>query len=265
MNNIMTFPKLFVTDLDSTALGGDFEPYTRFPDPFSEFLDKLADHHCQWAINTTWDAAGQLQVVLDSAVRSRPSFLMAEIGTRLARVIEDSLEFVQPYTSDTERQVRQVCSEHLFPIIKDLGGRFIPKQVHFYGHWYDFLPLEDQADQFVQYIEEHYAANNSLHHWVGEDKRFIAHPSFIDKGRNLAEVLRITGLEPQQVVIAGDNVMDTKMMTPDLAGHCVCPENATDVTKQHVVAMGGEIGEGFASIGVIDAFNKLAARHGWDF
>ena len=32
------FPKLFVTDLDDTALGGGYVPYARFPDPFSEFL-----------------------------------------------------------------------------------------------------------------------------------------------------------------------------------------------------------------------------------
>ncbi len=60
MNN-GSFPKLFVTDLDGTALGGDYQPYARFPDPFSAFLDRLAAHGCQWAISTTWDAAGQYQ------------------------------------------------------------------------------------------------------------------------------------------------------------------------------------------------------------
>ena len=35
--------KLFITDLDGTALGGDFEQYARFPDSFSKFLDKLTD------------------------------------------------------------------------------------------------------------------------------------------------------------------------------------------------------------------------------
>ena len=33
------FPKLFVTDLDGTALGGGYEPYAKFPDHFSKFLD----------------------------------------------------------------------------------------------------------------------------------------------------------------------------------------------------------------------------------
>jgi len=61
------FPLLFVTDLDDTALGDGHQPYARFPDPYSEFLDGLAARGCQWAINTTWNVNGQWQLVLGSA------------------------------------------------------------------------------------------------------------------------------------------------------------------------------------------------------
>ncbi len=68
------FPKLFVTDLDGTALDGGYQPYARFPDPFSEFLDYLHDNGCQWAINTTWDVGGQWDIVELSSVKSKPVF-----------------------------------------------------------------------------------------------------------------------------------------------------------------------------------------------
>jgi len=44
--------KLFVFDLDGTALGGHV-PYDQFPKPFADFLDDLARRGCRWATNTT--------------------------------------------------------------------------------------------------------------------------------------------------------------------------------------------------------------------
>ena len=50
--------RLFVTDLDGTALGG-YEPYDRLPEKFCALLDRLVDDGWEWALNTTWDPEGQ--------------------------------------------------------------------------------------------------------------------------------------------------------------------------------------------------------------
>jgi len=91
------FPKLFVTDLDGTALGGEYLPYSRFPDQFSAFLDYLSDNGCAWAINSAWTLNGQWELVKVSSVKSKPAFYMAEIGMILATHTEKGPEFVKSY------------------------------------------------------------------------------------------------------------------------------------------------------------------------
>jgi len=258
------FPKLFVTDLDSTALGGDFKPYQRFPDPFSEFLDRLAARGCRYAINTTWDVGGQWNLVAVSAVKAKPAYLMAELGLRLARYGEDGPEFVQPYTENMESKLRQVVEVHLHDFMKDVCGRFRSQRTNFYGHWFDMRPVEDDGPAMAEYVNGKYSDLDALNIRCTENI-VCAYPTFLSKGLSVAEVLRLEKLRPEDVVIAGDSMMDAKMMAPELARHAVCPENADEQLKQHVTATDGVVGQGVAGLGVIDAFEKLARKRGWEF
>jgi hydroxymethylpyrimidine pyrophosphatase-like HAD family hydrolase len=258
------FPQLFVTDLDGTALGGDYQPYARFPDPFSEFLDRLAARGCQWAISTTWDVGGQWQLVLASAVRSRPAYHMAEMGCRVARGTPGGPEFIQPYTADTEARVAAVNQSHLYPLMNDVCGRFKPLRMNFYGHWFDFAPHPDEQDRFLAHVRSRYADSEALTVMIGGG--MVAHARFLEKGRGLREVLRLSGISPDRVVVAGDSMGgDGTMIQPGLARYGVCPGNADPALKEHIRAHGGAVGEGPSSRGVIQAFGELARRNGWDF
>ncbi len=62
--------------------------------------------------------------------------------------------------------------------------------------------------------------------------------------------------------MAGDNAADTAMMAP---GHAICPENAGEDVKKHVLSMGGVVGRGGCAEGVIDAFNRIAEKKGWEW
>lgn len=257
------FPELFVIDLDGTALGGGYLPYARLPDPFSVLLDGLAAKGCRWAVNTTWDVNGQWQLIQGSSVKSRPSFLIAEFGLRVANLGEDGPEYVQPYTSEMERKLIPVQQEALLPLLHALLDRFSPTKVQYYGHLLSFTVADDASDELARYVRDLDVGNGSLTHSL-RNGTLSCTPAMLNKGLGLAEVLRLTGIQADRVLIAGDGAADIAMMQPGLAGCAVCPENAESEVKEHVLSLGGEIGKGPGSRGTIDAFAKLAKKHQWD-
>lgn len=250
------FPKLFVTDLDGTALGGGYKPYARFPDHFSEFLDYLHDNGCQWAINTTWDVSGQWDLVELSSVKSKPVFFMAEFGLRLATYTEKGPKMVQPYVNEMEKQLRDVQDTSMYPLVNDICSKFKPEIMHFYGHLFSFNVIAEERDEFNAYIATNYPDSSDLNINAG-DGRLGVYPKFMHKGMALKEALKLLSINSEEVVIAGDETADIPMMQPHLAQFAVCPNNAPEKVKEHVLKMNGEVGIGHSSHGVIDAFQKL--------
>jgi len=257
------FPQLFVTDLDDTALGGGYQPYARFPDPYSAFLDRLAARGCLWAINTTWGVDGQWQVVQSSAVRSRPAYLIAEYGLRVAQVADKGPEFVQPYTAGMEARIEEINQAVLFPLMKDICAQFKPARMHFYGHVFEFYPREDERARLAEYVQACYAGNEVVNAGVGRALGVV--PKFLEKGNGLREVLRLTGIPADRVVVAGDSMGDWSMMHASLARYIVCPGNADPRVREEAAARGGGVGEDLCSRGIIQAFDQLARRHGWEY
>lgn len=251
--------KLFITDLDGTALGGDYEQYARFPDAFSEFLDSLVAQGCNWGINTTWDVGGQWDLVNISNVKSRPDYLMAEFGLRMASVKSGKPEFIQPYTSNMEDRLEKIQHRKLNPIIHELSGKFDTQRLMFYGHLLSFeLAKHENLDKFKEYLKK-FLDDEELICKI-QDNIFSARPAFMNKAEPFAEI----ELAPEEIIIAGDEVTDLAMMQPEVAAHYICPANAAAEVKKHVAKHNGEIGTLPYGAGVIEAFNKLSKRYNWE-
>lgn len=250
--------KLFITDLDGTALGGDYKPYARFPDIFSEFLDSLSEHKCSWGINTTWDVGGQWDLVSISSVKSRPEYLMAEFGLRLASVKSGKPEFIQPYTRDMEEKLDDIQRRKLNPLIHELTGGFNVARMMFFGHLLSFeLAKHENIDKFKQYIQKFFEDEELICQLNGS--LFSARPAFMTKAKPFSAI----NLQPEQIIVAGDEVTDIAMMQPEVAAYYICPANAATEVKLHVAKHNGEIGELPYGAGVIQAFQKLSKRYNW--
>lgn len=261
----MSFPKLFVTDLDGTALGGGFEPYARFPDPFSEFLDKLHSKGCKWAINTTWDPHGQWQLTLASSVKSRPEYFMGELGYRIGLLKDGKLEMLHSYNDMMKEKVAKANEKLIYPFIKDICSKFTPEKIFFYGHLFQFIAKDEDKDRLAEYVNEKYSEHEGIKCSCKKGSVSCC-PDFLKKSLNLAEVVERMKLRPEEIVIAGDEAADITMMEPEsLAANAVCPENAADKVKEHVESIDGVIGVFHSGLGIINAFEKLAAKRGWDW
>ncbi len=267
----ISFPKLFITDLDGTALGNGFRPYARFPDPFSEFLDRLAERGCRYAINTTWDVHGQWDLVENSAVKSKPLYLMAEVGLRLARHGREGAEFVQPYTKDQENRLQDVVETHLQPLAQEICARFKAQSMHYYGHCFEFRPVVEDAPAQREYVNENclgadYPLRIKLKINDGNGQcAFGAFPKFLRKGTSIKAVMEVEDLRPEQIVVAGDEATDLSMMEPGLSTLPLCPDNACAEVKGHVRKLGGAVGNAHSGLGIIDAFAQLAQQNNWQF
>lgn len=259
------FPKLFVTDLDSTALGG-FSPYARFPDVFSEFLDKLDKHGCRWATNTAWEAKPQIDLIMGSTMKSMPAYVTGAVSLELCILKGDKLEYVQPYSDNMQEKLEKVHQSCMNSFIRDICSKFDSIFLQYNQSWFAFTPKEEHAEELFAYIEEKYPDRSELTiQFVREEKRIIALPAFLTKDVVIREISKLMGLTAQDILVAGDSEMDLPMMTPDLAKYYICPDNACQQVKDRVTESGGVVGRKNYGPGTIEAFGRLAEINGWDW
>jgi len=243
---------LFIFDLDGTALTPGRQPYAQLPDFFSKFLDTLSDNGWIWGINSTWDVKSQWHLVLVSSVKSKPSFLIGELGLRIAKVKNSKLEFLQPYTENMEKKVKEINEKELYPIMQKVCSRFHPLKMYFYGHLFDFMVDEKEKEEFKNFIVK----GENLTIKKG-DRRLVSYPSILNKGNPVKEIIRITGISPENIVVAGDEQADTAMMDPSVSKNIICPFNAGEEVKKYVKKMGGIISKKPYTEGVIEGFKLL--------
>ncbi|MFK7691938.1 HAD family hydrolase [Paenibacillus sp. HJGM_3] len=260
------FPKLLITDLDGTALGG-FRPYSRLPDPFSRFLERLDRHGCRWVTNTAWDSGPQVDLVLGSELSSLPAYISGGVGLDLCRLQGDRLEAVEPYTSAMHDRLRAAQEASFRPFIRDICARFDAAFIAFNGGvWFAFTPVEDQVEPLFRYVKEAYGAHPDLNiRLLPEEKRFHAHPAFLTKASIVDELARLERLSPAELIVAGDELPDLAMMDPKRVKYAICPGNAHPEVKERVRSMGGAVGTRSFGPGVIEAFCLLARAEGWSW
>lgn len=254
--------KIFITDLDGTALGGNFKPYARFPDFFSDFLDSLSKQGCRWGINTSWDVGGQWDLVNISSVKSRPEFMMAEYGRRMARSSSFGPQFIQPYTDEMDVKLQEICSRKFAPLIRAICGNFSAERILYYGHLFNFIiSSTEDMEQFKEFAAPFF--NDSELICTLKDRNLAIRPAFLNKGVPLQEIIKRYHLAPEQIIVAGDEPADLAMMNPELASFFICPSNAAMEVKEHVMKHGGAVGELPYGVGVVQAYDELSKRHNW--
>lgn len=251
--------RLFVTDLDGTALGG-YEPYDHLPEKFCALLDRLVDDGWEWALNTTWDPEGQWKMVCQSPVRSRPTFLIGEYGRSFVRVKEDrTLATVEPYCSIQKKRLDDFCIRKMFPVLNRAVALCTPDRIFFYGHMLHIICRpETDTDSLRKLCRE--TADDSEWTMTLKENVFVARPSFLNKALPMYYLRNSLGYAPENLVTAGDNTPDLDMMSPEFSAVSLCPGNAGENVKQFVLEHGGIVGTLPYSDGVIEAFHLFEKR-----
>jgi hydroxymethylpyrimidine pyrophosphatase-like HAD family hydrolase len=80
---------------------------------------------------------------------------------------------------------------------------------------------------------------------------------FYHKGACLDAISQNLGVQPAQVLVAGDHLNDLPMMERRYARYLACPANAVDEVKEKITAQGGYVARARVAEGVVEAWDKL--------
>jgi hydroxymethylpyrimidine pyrophosphatase-like HAD family hydrolase len=115
---------------------------------------------------------------------------------------------------------------------------------------------EDEADEISAYIEP------LLENWpmlvaVRNSIYFRFSHQFYHKGACLDAISQNLGVQPAQVLVAGDHLNDLPMMERRYARYLACPANAVDEVKKKITAQGGYVARARVAEGIVEAWDKL--------
>ncbi|MGI5868256.1 MAG: HAD hydrolase family protein [Kiritimatiellia bacterium] len=249
--------RLFVFDLDGTALGG-FVPYARFPDAFSSFLDELSACGAVWCTNTTWHPEAQAQMIAESAVKSRPAVLFGRTGLLRALPTADGGFALDASWTARLAGIEALYGESLARIEAAVGDLGAWAEVPGEPLMTLFKPRRASCDEDKAQFRKAVAAEAPVVQAVARaDGSFRVQPRQMDKGAALAAMQELLGVGADATLVAGDASNDLPMFNPSLARYAVCPSNASPAVKDAVLAMGGAVGTVPYAAGVVAAIHSI--------
>lgn len=254
--------KLFIFDLDGTALGGH-EPYKQFPLEFADFLDKLDASGIKWATATTWAVDKQLKLIRSSGVKSEPVLLTGSTGRTAFSVVGDEMFPISEYINEVAEldcNLKRKYGKTIQSIITELQSQKCVEEISYnrFGHhvisfkaaygkekelWQILQPLIDEGI-YYSFTPGNLECNSLL-------------PEYMNKGRAVRLIQKIAGVSPGETLIAGDETNDLHMFDPKLAKYMACPANAHDEIKKIVRSNNGIVAAKNYAFGIIEAVNEL--------
>lgn len=241
-------------DLDGTALGG-YEPYDRFPDRLSAFLDSASENGVAWATCTTWHPFSQEMIFRRSALKSRPSRLVGGTGMYLGLYAGGKLYLDAEWDMKAAKKKAEYAQKRA-PKIRDyLSKSPLVENVEedFFDHIFT-VKLKSRPADFGKEAaaSELLAGYTNILFSSGKNACQIL-PHYMSKGRALKYIQSQLNIPAQSTMVAGDGANDLSMMDRSLARYQVAPDNADAQLKEAVLKNGGTVADLPYSDGVVKA------------
>lgn len=248
--------ELLVIDFDGTALGG-YEPYARFPDKFSAFLDRISSRGILWATCTTWHPYIQDKVFRESSLKSRPVRLLGGTGLYCGVYVDKKLYL------DAEWDLEMIS------LRSDFGNNYAPKIKGFLRNCRQFASLEEFDDHIFgiksknkKKLRKIFSSSELLKKYTyilySADKNSChVYPWYMSKGAAVKKIQKQLDVSPEQTIVAGDGTNDLSMMEKNVALYQIAPANADAQVKKTIRRNRGIISGLPYSDGVVDAAEKI--------
>jgi len=255
--------KLFVFDMDGTALGGH-TPYEQFPRHYVKLLDSLERSGIRWATNTTWGPKAQYLLSIFSKVKSEPACLVGGTGWEVATVKNGEFFRDEEHAKKMNNRKKRFEKKN-WPQVRKVFQKLLNRDI------IDRLSFSAWGQGMVSLS---FASKNNAEVWKsvepliesGEYYSFNPNrkgnvitllPKFQNKGEAMKMLLKRFNLKPENIIVAGDGVNDLHMFEPKYAKFMICPVNASPLVKEKVKGFGGFISDKKYSWGVAEGVRKI--------
>lgn len=247
--------KLLVFDFDGTALGG-YEPYDRFPDKFSDFLDCISEKGIFWATATTWHPQMQDRVFKRSKLRSRPVRAVGRtcfscgiyIGNKMYLDAKWDIEMLIKKVNFERKYVRQ---------IRDFLSSV--KEIEF-TELFDFIfdcNIRVSKRKILSILNSNRIMKNKTYNLFYNSEHFQIFPYYLSKDNGIKKIQKLLKITSEETVVAGDGINDIHIFDKKIAKFQIVPSNAHPEVKKAVKKNGGVVAKRRYSDGVIEGFKKL--------
>lgn len=249
--------KLLVLDFDGTALGG-YEPYDRFPDNLSAFLDKISASGILWATCTTWHPYIQEEVFKRSRLKSKPVRTIGRTALNCGvyingkiyldaewdhEMLSKKVEFDKEYVG-TVRDFLKTC-----PGITNLVEHF--DYIFSIEYTTDRKEITEALNSCIIIREKTYIL------FLPDGKTCQVFPNYMSKGLAIKKIQKQLSISAGSTMVACDGVNDLPMLDKDIAGFQIAPSNAAPEVKKRIKENNGIVSELPYSDGIVDAGKKL--------
>ena len=249
--------KLFVIDFDGTALGG-YEPYERFPDNLSSFLDDISSQGVLWATCTTWHPYSQDQVFEASVLKSRPVRALGRTSLSSGLYINGRLYLDAEWEHEMVFKKVDFDGNYAQEIRKYL--RSCPEILSVIEYFDYIFEVEYKTDKksISRILKSNQAIKKQTYRMFSSEAPSVAiYPSYMSKGVAVKRLQKTLGISAELTLVAADGINDMPMLKKSVASLQVAPANADGQVKKAVRRNGGIVGTIPYSDGVIEAAKKL--------
>lgn len=250
--------KLFVIDFDGTALGG-YEPYDRFPDNLSAFLDEISYCGVLWVTCTTWHPYIQDKVFKASNLKSRPVRAIGRTSFNCGLYIDGKIYLDAEWDHEMISYKAEFNRKYL-GIIREFLNSFIEEGE--LTEYFDYIFSLELSSLNREEITEKFNSSKIVKEktyfvFLPDGKTVMVFPWYLSKGLALKKVQNILGISPEFTMVACDGVNDLPMLEKNIAALQVAPANADPEVKEKVRMNGGIVSTLNYSDGVVESAKKL--------
>lgn len=238
----MTLPvQLISTDFDGT-LHADFET-PPVPLDLQQLIGDLQRQGATWVINTGRDLSSVMEGIARARLTIRPDYLVV-VERHIYQLRGSHYESVADWNQGCEA-THAALFERIRPDVKKLVD-WIDARFRATLYEDDYSPLcliaEDNgsADSIQAFLESYIAGVPELTLVRNDVYARFSHTGY-NKGTALAEIARRLGIARPHILAAGDHLNDLPMLSGEIAGCLVAPDNAVEEVKAAVRAHHGYV------------------------
>jgi hypothetical protein len=252
--------KILSTDFDGTLHNDLVQPPV--PMGLQELIRDLQVQGAKWIINTGRDLNSLMMVLKQAQLIVEPDYLVL-VERELYRSNGNGYAGVEPWNQRC-RQTHEALFERVLPLLPEIKAWILER--------FNATLFEDAYSPFCLVAATNADADLIMAHLGGVCRQVpgldvmrndvyarFCHADY-NKGKALAEIGRLEGVDRSEIFAAGDHLNDLPMLSAQYAACLMAPANAVNEVKAAVKRQGGYLSRASHGQGVAEGLRFFLSQ-----